>query len=244
MLEAQLQNWQNFCKHHAIGDWYGTWCKYSSTGELTESYQGIRSLRTSEDGSLIFHKNDYIYPDGSTESKSFGPYQKPFTRSLFLDNSFSWGSNKIEPGTNFGFETGFRYEDRRISAAVVYNGEGNIDRIVAITEYLGSFTEKSPREDNNQFQKDWQGTSKSMTEDYMVSSPQAISWKGEENVAFEHLNLHLTDKVRLILPQTIENKTDFYMGVDWLVNPNLLYRGIRYFKKSKFTEFTLEELKF
>ena len=55
------------------------------------------------------------------ETKTFGPYIKPKTKALFLMQSFSWGSRKVESETKFFFETGFRHQNRRASLGLVYN---------------------------------------------------------------------------------------------------------------------------
>lgn len=35
-MELQLQNWDNFYRYHATGDWHGTWTKYSPQGAPLE----------------------------------------------------------------------------------------------------------------------------------------------------------------------------------------------------------------
>ena len=84
---------------------------HSPDGEVTDSFQCIRSFHLNQEGNEINHQNHYIYADGKKETKTFGPYKKPDTRALFLDNSFSWGSILVLAESRFGFETGFRYED-------------------------------------------------------------------------------------------------------------------------------------
>lgn len=239
-MEPQLQNWENFCRYQATGDWHGTWSKYSPQGKLIESFQGIRSLRTSEDGSEIYHQNHYTYADGKTVSKTFGPYQKLTTRALFLDNSFSWGSIKIKSSSQFAFETGFRYEDRRMSAGIVYDELGNLECITVISEHLGCFTQEPSGSPIDELSGCWLGTIKKIAPNWIVSAPLATSWKRLENIDRDYLTLHLADKVSFSGPQKLENGKDFLMAVDWQANPTLLQRGIRHFDKSSFTNFTLE----
>lgn len=31
-MDTQLQNWNNFCRYRATGNWHGTWTKYSLKG--------------------------------------------------------------------------------------------------------------------------------------------------------------------------------------------------------------------
>ena len=149
-MEAQLQNWDNFCRYH-VGDWHGIWTHYSSDGRSIDSFNCVRSLQLSQDGSRIAHQNHFTYPNGETKLNTFGPYAKPGTEAsmghyvtaLFLDNSFSWGSTKVESDSNFGFETGFRYEDRRASVAIIYEEDGSLQKIVVIAENLKAFSKKT-----------------------------------------------------------------------------------------------------
>jgi hypothetical protein len=97
-METQLQNWDNFCRYYANSDWYGTWTKYSPNGQVLNFFQCVISFRVNEDCSEINHQNHYSYADGKKESKTFNPYKKPIASALFLDNSFSWGSPKVESG--------------------------------------------------------------------------------------------------------------------------------------------------
>lgn len=237
-MEPQLQNWHNFCQYHANSDWHGTWTRYFPDGQVIESFQCIRSFHVSEDGSEIHHQNHYTYGDGKKETKTFGPYKKPFTRALFLDNSFSWGSTKVESSSNFGFETGFRYEDRRASVAIVYEDHGSLQKIVVIPENLKSSQPTPPVE----LTGNWQGTSKTMTTDWIVSSPIAISWNPQENENSDYLKLNFSDGISINCPRQVESGKEFFVAVNWLVNPTLLHRGIRNYNTEGFTSFTLEIL--
>jgi Domain of unknown function (DUF3598) len=241
-MTEKLQNWNNFCQYHANNDWYGTWNTYSPDGQLVEYLQCIRSFHLSEDDSEIYHQNHYTYADGKKETKTFGPYKKPNSKSLFLDNSFSWGSTNIETGSNFGFETGFRYEDRRISVVVVYDGTGKMEKIVAISEHLASYSEESKLRSAKDISENWQGTGKTMTPDWVVSPPVTASWNQLENLVEDYLTLHFIDGISICCPRKIEAEKEFCLAADWLVNPNLLQRGIRQFDTSGFTGLTLEIL--
>ena len=240
-MEPQLQNWENFCQYHAIGDWYGTWKKYSPTGEVIDAFQCVRSFHVSDDGNEIHHQNYYTYADGKRESKNFGSYKKPLTRALFLDNSFSWGSTTVESGSNFGFETGFRYKDRRASVVVMYDDSGTFEYLIVIPEQLANFAEQSSSSLVNEFNENCQGIRKIITPNWIVSSPVTPRWKGLEDLDKDNLILHFTDGISISIPPHIKNRNEFCLVVDWLINSTLLQRGIRnYNNESVFTGFTLE----
>lgn len=239
-MDIQLQNWHNFCRYHATGDWYGIWTKYSSQAEIIDSFQCVRSLIASDDSSEIYHQNHYTYADGKKESKTFGPYKKPIARALFLDNSFSWGSSQVESGANFGFETGFRYEDRRASVVIMYNISGNLDYIIVIPEHLATFSEEALRPPAKELTNNWQGTQKKMTPDLIVSPPVATAWKRLEDLGDNYLTLNFSDGISISCPRQVESGKKFLIAVDWLINSALLQRGIRDYDAYGFTSFNLE----
>ncbi len=240
MQELQLKNWDNFCRYHANNDWYGIWTEYTSDRQIVDSFQCIRSFHLNEDESEINHQNHYTYADGTQETKTFGPYKKPITKSLFLDNSFSWGSIKVESNSNFGFETGFRYEDRRISVVVMYDESGSLQKIIVIREHLATFPllMTQPTKELSR----WQKISKTMTPDWIVSSPVVTFENPTEHLSPNYYNLNLFTDISITCPQKIEGGKEFFAAVDWLIEPNLLQRGIRQYNESGFTRFTLETL--
>ena len=241
-MQPQLQNWDNFCKYHVNCDWYGVWTKYSPDGQVIDSFQCIRSFHLNQNGSEIKHQNHYIYPDGKKETRNFGPYKKPDTRALFLDNSFSWGSIIVVEESRFGFKTGFRYEDKRVSAVVIYNETGNLQEITVISEVLKGISEESNVISPEQFSGIWKGKAKTINPNWIVSFPVETIYNQLENNADDYLNLHFPEGVYVNCPSQVEPEKDFVAVVDWLINPNLLQSGIRKYDSSGFTDFTLAEL--
>jgi Domain of unknown function (DUF3598) len=241
MQELQLKNWDNFCTYHANNDWYGIWTEYNPDRQVVKSFQCIRSFHVSEDESEIHHQNHYTYADGTQETKTFGPYKKPITKSLFLDNSFSWGSIKVESNLNFGFETGFRYEDRRVSVVVVYDESGSLQKIVVIREHLATFSMQMTNQPVKELSR-WQKTSKTMTPDWIVSSPVVSFENPTEHLSPNYYNLNLFTDISITCPKQVEGGKEFFAAVDWLIEPNLLQRGIRQYNESGFTQLTLDIL--
>ncbi|MBV8882617.1 MAG: DUF3598 family protein [Chroococcidiopsidaceae cyanobacterium CP_BM_RX_35] len=237
-MELQLQNWSNFCQYH-VGDWHGTWKRYNSKGEITETFQCIRSLRKNIDDSEVSHRNHYTYSDGNSQTVDFGVYKKPTTIPLFLDNNFSMGSASLQSTPYFGFETGFKYKDRGVSAVVVYTESGELQRITTIYEHLASFKENTSTPLINEFSDNWQGQLKIMFPNLRTSGTEKIAYKPLKDLDKNNLIFHFSDGISVSCPQVIAAENVSFT-VDWLVNPTLLQRGSRHFEASKFKFFSLE----
>ncbi len=241
-MQPQLQNWDNCCKYHVNCDWYGVWTKYSRDGQVIDSFQCIRSFHLNQEENQINHQNHYIYADGKKETKTFGPYKKPDMRALFLDNSFSWGSAIVVEESRFGFETGFRYEDKRLSTVVIYNKGGNFQEITVISEVLSGISQESNLISQQQFSGIWEGKAKTINSNWIVSSPIETTYERLENSTDSYLKLYFPEGVCVNCPDRVEAEQEFSAAVHWLINPNLLQSGIRNYDASGFTDFTFAEL--
>ncbi|MDZ7956889.1 MAG: DUF3598 family protein [Aulosira sp. DedQUE10] len=238
-MEPQLQNWERFCRYTANSDWHGIWTRYAADGQITETLQAIRSFKIAEDGSEIQHQNHYTYADGKQETKTFGPYKKPIIRALVLDNSLCASSPKIALGSIFGCEIGFKHEDRRIEVIAIYSDRGSLQRMTIIREQLKTVAEIATSSPIKELSIDWQGTSKTITSDWVLSAPVAKSWQPITDLADNYQQLHFADGITIYCPSKITSKKDFFYAVDWPVNSNLLQRGICKYHDSAFTSFTL-----
>ncbi|KYC42904.1 hypothetical protein WA1_12360 [Scytonema hofmannii PCC 7110] len=249
-VDLQLQNWNNFCQYHAGENWHGIWTRYSPDGKAIQSFKSIRSFSLNDDGNEIIHQNYYTYADGKTESKNISSYIKPDTTLLFLgksfsvlflDNSYSWGNTEISANAPFGFEIGFRDEDKRASASVIYNQNGTINYITVIPENLVGFTEESSVLSGNELSRErWSGQGKSILPNLTTTEPVATTWTRLEDLNKDYLTLHFQDGISLSSPHQLESGNEFCLVVDWLVHPTLLYRGTRHFDTAGFSCFTLE----
>ncbi|AFZ00418.1 DUF3598 family protein [Calothrix sp. PCC 6303] len=240
LIEAQNESWSNFCKYH-VGDWHGNWTTFSSEGQLTNSIQCIRSFRLNEDGTEIQHHNHYTYEDGKKESKLYGNYNKSTLRSLFLKNCFSWGLKQVDSGTKFFFETGFRYEQRRISVVGIYKNGISIDSVLVISEHIADFPDKPTSTVKQITGINWNGISKTITDDYQVSSSEEKIWTALESLGIDYFTMHFSDGISISCPQVIEKGQHFLTVIDWQVLPTFWQRGIRKYDQSGFSSLTLEE---
>lgn len=238
--QAQLSNWESFCKYHAIGDWHGVWTRYDSDKKIIESFKCIRSFRQNVDSTEVIHENYYTYADGKKETKTFKPYQKPNVKGLFVNNSFSWGSTKVELNSPFGFETGFKFEENGVSVAVIYDRDAKLQRLTFIVESLAKFVPESTLDFINHDHSKWEGVRfTAMTELGNLPS-EATLWSRIEDLSNDYFILHHSDQVSVACPQQLRIGDKFILVVDWQVNSSLLYRGTRAFDKHSFKSFSLE----
>lgn len=47
-MDMKEQNWKNFCANY-LRDWHGIWTRYSPLGEMTESFQSLRSFQPNQE---------------------------------------------------------------------------------------------------------------------------------------------------------------------------------------------------
>ncbi|NEO15355.1 MULTISPECIES: DUF3598 family protein [unclassified Moorena] len=238
-MDRKLQNWKKFCRYYS-GDLYGIWTRYSTTGDVIESWRCIRSFRPTADCREIHQQNHYTYASGNTETKTFGPYKQPITTGLFLDNGFSWGSTKVKSGSTFFSDICLRSENSRATAIAKYDESGSLKRFTVFPEHLGHFVNVATLPPAHQISSDWQGTVQTITPDWQISAPIVTSWQPLDDLPEDYLRLHFTNGISISCPAQVESGKAFFVAVDWLVNQTLLQRGTRHYDQSGFTSFTVE----
>ena len=232
-------NWEHFCRYH-VGDWHGSWTQYSYAGVALASFRCIRSFRINADEGAITHQNHYYYADGRHETKTFGPYTPSTTRSLFIDQSFSWGSPRVAVDTPFFFETGFRWADRRVSCVAQYDMRGVWQPLLVITEHLECFADGQPSTPVPEFTHGCHGIRQTMTPDRRVSAPATITWQRLEDLEESYLTCRLPEGVAVSVPRHLAPGTPFRGIVEWAVDATMLQRGIRAYDSTGFAHFSLD----
>jgi Domain of unknown function (DUF3598) len=238
-MDPVHDNWERFCRYH-VGDWHGTWTRYSCAGVALASFRCIRSFHVTPDASVLTHQNHYDYADGRRETKTFGPYTPSTTRVLFIDQSFSWGSPSAVVETPFAFETGFRWADRRVSCVVQSNVSGLWQPFLVIAEHLGRFTDGPPSTPVPAWTHGDHGTRQTMTPDRRVAAPTTIPWEPLEDFEAHYLTCRLPEGVAVSVPRRLEPGTPFRGIVEWAVDATLLQRGIRAYDATGFAHFSLD----
>ncbi len=259
-MDLKEQNWINLCANH-LRDWQGIWTRYSPQGEVTESFQSIRSLRSNPGQTEIAQTNRYMYADGITKEEGwqynlhsngladglFHP-SRDYMRGIFFEQgSAAWVMTQLKTGSYQGIklflELFFRYEDLRLSVAIGYQDSGNLMRTVNIREDAAGFPSKYWSTELNLLPErnlsgSWQGTSVTMTPDLNVSfpAPTEFYWPVEGNEIF-----FFPDGISLSCPENVSIGTDFTIAANWLVTPSHLQQlSVKYNKDGTFSSLTLE----
>ena len=114
------KNWSNLFGEYTTDEtaWYGRWTVYSSSQEIINSKQAIRSFRSNSDNTVITHVNRYVDVNGNAEEKIWQLDRAtcnqpdgvvhpamPFMRALsFGQETTAWIAPKFVSGKRFGVE--------------------------------------------------------------------------------------------------------------------------------------------
>ncbi len=224
------RNWEKFLEIQAIGDWNGIWTRRGANGELVERFNGVRSYVIYPDREGVVQKNHYRYEDGSSESRTFTPYKKERLVALILENAWTMQyQSKIEQGKTYFFEINFKYESLSVSGACKYLEDGSLNYVTSIWETLDSFRGEPKNIEYTSF-NNWKGTKIStITSDLTITISKDCPWKPIHELAPDNLVINFFNGLTVSLPATTVYDQEFLIVTDWLVNPNLIKRGIRYY---------------
>lgn len=191
IVDLQERNWQYLCTYH-LQDWQGICTKYSPQGEMFEYFESLRSFRGNQEQTQVIQNNEYKYPDGRIDKKTWqinkhsdslsdgvSHSANPSMRALFFDGGAAgWVMKRLETGKALAIELLFWSENLRHSVTTHYDISGNLTRTVCIREdSTGSGSKHWLTELNLLPKRDlsgnWQGTSIVMTPDLQISTPVA-----------------------------------------------------------------------
>ena len=241
MSDLLSQNWENFLKIQAVGDWNGIWTRLAANGELVERFHGVRSYVVYPNREAVVQKNHYRYEDGSSESRTFGPYKQGELTTPFLDSAWTWGyTPKIERGQLYLFETCLKHERLGVSSGCKYLENGSLHHVTSVWETL-DFFRGEPKDIENTSSGNWKETMiYTITPDLIIATSNDCKWKPIDKLAQENLIVRFSNGVTVSLPETAAYDRESIIVTDWLVNPRLLKRGIRHYnKEGKFSHFSL-----
>ena len=161
-----LSQWDCFLKN--LGEWHGSFTRFSATGVETEDTPSIVTLEGREDNRAVHQVVRYL-PVGEPSRDIVVDYSyNNLNRSIlfFEDGAFSQGSMQWGPYSVFGGEFGSIYGDRRLRMVQLYNSSSEIEKIVLIRERLpNSKTSDRPNLTVNDLLGEWKGEAVTMYPD-------------------------------------------------------------------------------
>lgn len=255
-MDLKAQNWKNFTAQH-LHDWQGIWTRYTPTGEVKESFRSLRHFEGNSDKTEVYQLNKYFYAEDNVQQKSFtydqlgiklsdeiSDHQYKSMQSYFFPSGHcSWLFPKLERGSKCGTELFFKYEHLRHSVVIVYDEQGYLLGTTYIREdstgypssYWSTDLEQLSQRD---LQKNWQGTSITITPDLQISDPVStqLTWVWEG-----HKTFFLPDGVSISCPDKVSVGTPFACAANWLINETEIHQLIaNYDESGKFKALTLE----
>lgn len=130
--------WENFLQN--LGEWHGSFAKFSPRGEFLEEVPSHLSLEGFENNKTVrlTLRRFLPDPDGGSQpqvNELVRNYQSFGRDILFFDNgAFSQGSIQLAPFSEFGAEFGFINDRQRLRVVQLYDREGNLANITLIQE--------------------------------------------------------------------------------------------------------------
>jgi hypothetical protein len=146
------------CLLQNLGEWQGSFTRFSPQAELIEDTPTVVSLSGLNDNKTIHQIVRRLPPDRPVEEKVF-EYSSLGKGVLFFENgAFSQGSIQLSPFSEFGAELGLIHGDRRLRLVQLFTPNGQLDRITLIRECLaGTTTPERPPLQVDDLVGEWQG---------------------------------------------------------------------------------------
>ena len=153
-----LSQWGCFLKN--LGEWHGSFTRFSAAGVEIEDTPSIVTLEGKENNQAVHQVVRYL-PENKPPQDIVVDYSyNALNRSiLFFENgAFSQGSMQWGPYSTFGGEFGLIDGDRRLRMVELYNSSAKIEKIVLIREKLPeSNKSERPTLTVNDLLGEWQG---------------------------------------------------------------------------------------
>ncbi len=153
------QNWDNFLKN--LGEWHGSFTKFTPDGIQLDSTPSILNLTGLEDNQLVVFR---LRRFGADPTKPTSDYTQEYRtlgkQALFFETgAFSKGALQYGPFSEFGAEYGFVAPDRRMRLVQLFDKQGAFSELVLIREFrTGSDATERPPLDMVQLVGKWEGT--------------------------------------------------------------------------------------
>lgn len=171
-----LSQWDCFLKN--LGEWQGSFTRFSPQGEQTSQTPTLVTLEGLNDNQNVHQVVRYMPPDEPSREVVLD-YDSLSRSIIFFENgAFSQGSMQWSPYSTFGGEFGLIDPDgdrsRRLRMVELYNSSSQLERVVLIREKLpGSDVPERPPLTVDDLIGEWQGEAVTLYAD--LSSPSTFS---------------------------------------------------------------------
>ena len=144
-----MSQWDSFLKN--LGEWHGSFTRFSPQGEETEDTPTLVTLEGLNDNKHVHQVVRYLPPDKPSRDVVVD-YDSLNRSILFFENgAFCQGSMQWGPYSTFGAESGIIDNDfgdgsRRLRMVILYSRDSQLQRVVLIREKLSdsNVPERSP----------------------------------------------------------------------------------------------------
>ena len=124
------------CLLENLGQWQGSFTRFSPQGELLEDIPTIVSLEGLDSNQKIRQIVQHFLPSGERQEKVL-EYNTLGRNILFFENgAFSQGSMQLGPFSEFGAELGLIDASRRVRLVQMFDKESNFQKLTLIRETL------------------------------------------------------------------------------------------------------------
>ena len=258
-LETRAErNWHAFWNNH-LGEWKGSWTRYTPSGEVKESFASTRQFNANPARTEIVQVNRTDDPNGRSIEKTWDynisdhSQRDGFThpasnsmRGLALDNGAAiWLIPSIQPNQVTPFELYLVDGDRRHSVGVIYGKKGELLRTASIREQRGGQSGFGWTNAVDQVARWspiglWKGEERHIFPDLSLAPPQQTSWQWMEKNLSNHF---FPDGIILRCPDQIKPGQDFSFQVVWkLSNSKLQTLTVNYNNEAQLTSISHKTL--
>ncbi|MBD2626337.1 DUF3598 family protein [Trichormus variabilis] len=243
------------CLLQNLGEWQGSFTRYSPQGTLLEDIKSVVSLEGLNDNQTVRQ----TIRQGNTEQVL--EYSSLARSVLFFENgAFSQGSMQLGPFSEFGAELGLIHENRRLRLVELFDKNGKIESLTLIREHLaGTEAVENPPLQVDDLLGEWLGEAVTIYPDWRSPTTFSTTLKLQidatekliQNTHFGEHNITSTATIKdsiilfdqnpqkqvqvLLLPNgasatfplQVQLRQSLFLEVGWLITPTLRKRLIR-----------------
>jgi len=126
------------CLLQNLGEWEGSFTRFSAQGDEMEDTPTVVSLEGLNDNQTIRQIIRRLTPAPNEKVLEYSTLGRGIL--FFEDGAFSQGSLQFAPFSEFGAELGLIYGDRRLRLVQLFNRQSQCDRVTLIREHRAGTT--------------------------------------------------------------------------------------------------------